>query len=71
MFQKERLIMRSSQVWNRVQVFSDSGDVKGMPNHFDQQSGEWVWTTSYVTFIITIFGRLVSVYNIKHIMERV
>ena len=33
--------MRSSQVWNRVQVFSDSGDVKGMPNHFNQQTGEW------------------------------
>ena len=33
--------MRSSQVWNRVQVFSVSGDVKGMPNHFNQQTGEW------------------------------
>ena len=38
---ESEVVMRSSQVWNRVSLFTDRGDVKGMPNHFDQESGEW------------------------------
>ena len=35
-------MMRSSRVWNTVQVFKDAGDIKGLPNHFDHQANEWV-----------------------------
>ena len=36
------MTMRSSRVWNTVQVFKDTGDIKGLPNHFDQATGEWI-----------------------------
>ena len=36
------MTMRSSRVWNTVQVFKDAGDIKGLPNHFDQESEEWI-----------------------------
>ena len=34
--------LRSSRVWNTVQVFKDAGDIKGQANHFDHQKMEWV-----------------------------
>ena len=36
------MTMRSSRVWNTVQVFKDAGDIKGLPNHYDQETGEWI-----------------------------
>ena len=36
------MTMRSSRVWNTISVFKDAGDIKGLPNHYDQETGEWI-----------------------------
>lgn len=33
--------MRQSQVWNRLEVFKDAGDIKGLPNFYNPITKAW------------------------------